>query len=188
MSRADPAARWSVSSCGPRWRSPIGVHPNPEIGHPAPRGLDLGCRDRARVLLESGEQNEQVAGSLIEDPVPRVREADPQLPQLTLDLRRDGVLRRRCIWGPSIQMLFESSVDLRDPLRRKPLDESRHRLDAVLVTVIDRLRPCHAPSIANQTERIWRFRALSGQTAEECVEDLVVVEVDPQALVVVRHQ
>lgn len=52
------------------------------------------------------QQDHQVPGTLVEDPVARIREPDPQLAQLPIDLRSDGKLGRQGVRRLPVQMLF----------------------------------------------------------------------------------
>lgn len=74
------------------------------------------------------KEDDQVARALIENSIASVREADPQLSHLPLDLRGERMLRRWRIRRLSVQMLFDVRVDLRGPLCRQRLDELRYGL------------------------------------------------------------
>ena len=145
--------RWGIASHGSRRRSRLSIHPPLEVNHSSLCHLYLAGRYSTRVLLKCVKKNDQTVGSLVEHAIAGVCEPNSQLPQLTRDLRSNRVLRWRCIWSPSVQMLLKEGVDLRYPLCRESLDELTHRLYAVLISVVDRLCPCHGPSITDRTDR-----------------------------------
>lgn len=105
-------------------------------------------RFRPGVLLESVEQHDEIARALIENPIARVGEPDPQLTQLPLDLRGDRVLRRRGFWRPAAQVRLDVVVDLGGPLRRQLVDEPVDWFDPPLVAVVDSFCLRHPPSMA----------------------------------------
>jgi hypothetical protein len=149
-----PVARRRILTRCARWFPRFRVHALLEISHPPLRQSLLRGRHRSRVLLEGVQQDDQVPGSLIENPGPRVGEPDSQLAQLSLDLRTDWKLRRRRIGCSTVEVLLDVIVNLRRPLRGKRLDELVNRFAPTLVAIVDRLRLRHSSSMADNSAHI----------------------------------
>ena len=76
-----------VGACRSGRHSPGSIHAPLEVRPSALGEFDVGSRHGTGVLLDGVQQDHQVLGALVEDPVPGVGEAHPQLPQLALELR-----------------------------------------------------------------------------------------------------
>jgi hypothetical protein len=90
------------------------------------------------------EKDNQVAGSLIEQPVASSRETNSQLAKPSVDLRGDRKLGRRRVWLPPVQALLDRIVDLRRRKRlglQQLLQEDVNRLATAGVSIEDRLCP-----------------------------------------------
>jgi hypothetical protein len=74
------------------------VHPRLEVSHPLLSLLTVARPHGTRVLLEDVQQDDQIPRALIEHAIAGPCEPDPQLPQLSGDLRRGRELLRRVAW------------------------------------------------------------------------------------------
>ncbi len=75
---------------GARW-PPFGrVYPLFEISPPLLRDCLIGLRQLRRAFLQDVQQDEEVAGSLVEDAIQRPTVVAAQLPKWSLDLRTEG--------------------------------------------------------------------------------------------------
>jgi hypothetical protein len=120
------------------------VHSCLEVSHAPLGGLTIACQHGARVLLEGVQQDDQVPGAPVEQPIPGPGEADSQLSQLPVDLGRDWELRRRRVGPASVQVLLDGVVDLRRDKRlclQQILQEGINWFTAPGVTVEDGLCP-----------------------------------------------
>jgi hypothetical protein len=61
----------------PRGHSRLGIHPPFEVDHTAHRGRQLDDWNRTGVLLEHVQKHDEVVGSLIENSIARISEANP---------------------------------------------------------------------------------------------------------------
>jgi hypothetical protein len=154
MSRLEPT--WRNVPAYSSWRPPaLRIHSSFEVVHAACCHRDLTPRDCARVLLESTEEDQQVPGSLVENPVAGISKPDPHLSHLSMDLGGNRVLRGRRIRRLPVQVLFDERMDLRPPLGGQGLDELGHRLHAMLIAIEDCLDSRHEPSIAEEIDRYF---------------------------------
>jgi hypothetical protein len=118
------------------------VHSRPKVSHPPLSLLPVARGDRAGVLLEDVQQDHQIPGALIEHAVAGPCEPNPQLPQLSLDLRCRRELWRWVAWITAVEMLLDGIVDLRDSERlqlQQPLEKVVDRLLPPLVSIEDGL-------------------------------------------------
>jgi hypothetical protein len=119
------------------------VHPRLEVSHPLLSLLPVSRRHGARVLLKSVQQDNQVPGALVEHAITSPCEPNPQLPQLSGDLRRGGELWRRVTWITAVEMLLDGIVDLRGSEGldlQQLLEEVVDRFLSSLVSIEDGLR------------------------------------------------
>ena len=97
----------------------------------------------ASVLLESMKQDDEILRPLKQHAVAGLPEPNSKLPELTLDLRRNRMLRRRRGGVLTVQVLFDEVVDLRCRLRIEIVDEFVDGLPTTPITKVDCLSPGH---------------------------------------------
>jgi len=114
----------------PRRCPPQGVHPALEIGHPLLRQPDVGARYCPGVLLQRVQEHHEILRALVQDPVASVREPDPKLAQLILNLRGDRERRRAFPYGLVVQVFRDEVIDLRGALGWQREDEFVNRRSA----------------------------------------------------------
>jgi len=72
---------------GPGRSARVLVHPLTEVLEPLLRDVDVGLRQGAGPLLQCVEEDEEVAGPLVQDPIEVSPVVAAQLPELPVDLR-----------------------------------------------------------------------------------------------------
>jgi hypothetical protein len=90
----------------------LGVHPLLEVCEALLGDLLVASREIAGVLLQSVEEDEQVAGALVKNAIPGIPEPNPELAQAAVDLRGDGELSRRRVCMAAVEVLLHELVDL----------------------------------------------------------------------------
>jgi hypothetical protein len=132
---------------GGSWGKASGrVNPCLEIGPSLLRDLDLSTRNRACVLAEDVEQNNQVSGAAIEDAVVLPSVMAPQLAELSLYLRavrKREVGLRGCEHVQAIDLIVERHL----ALGVQPVNEVVDRLGSVSRAVVDGLKRGHNSNV-----------------------------------------
>ncbi len=122
----------------PGWSAGLSVHPLTKVAEPPLSNVDIDLGQPACPLLQCVEEDEQVPGPLIQDPVEVSSVVASQLAELPIDLRAVRERERRVVAGQAIQEA-DLVVDLLLSFRCEAVDEVVDRLPAVLVAVVQSL-------------------------------------------------